>query len=232
MAIQKFNPLVKQGFQQLGSGFEPFVDEYSLFPVQIQQSFQQPVTQSMAIDATIEGESNTNFAFPFMVQQNVSIKGYNFYINTPLVSRDEFAFAVYKYDQRLNENVSFNKVYQSGNRPTVIQPGDGGGFDYTLDTPFLLQAGKIYICCIIPVETTTFNVQAIKHDGSTTDQPIPCNKILGADPVANVHNGNRIGVVFSASFDDNGAPDILNTSAVYSEESYYIEYLRLTLQNA
>ena len=78
MAIQKFNPLVKQGFQQLGSGFEPFVDEYSLFPVQIQQSFQQPVTQSMAIDATIEGESNTNFAFPFMVQQNVSIKAVSY----------------------------------------------------------------------------------------------------------------------------------------------------------
>ena len=232
MAVQKFNPLVKQGFQQLGSGFEPFVDEYSLFPVQIQQSFQQPITQLMAIDATIQGESNSNYAFPFMVQQNVSIKGYNFYIGTALTSPNEFSFAVYKYDTRLTDDVSFNKVYQSGNRPTVIQLGNGGGFDYTLDTPFLLQAGKIYICCIIPVENSTFNVQAIKHDGSTTDQPIPCNKILGANPVATVYNGNRIGVVFSGSFGDNGAPDVLNTSVVYSEEPYYIEYLRLTLQNA
>ena len=65
MAVQKFNPLVKQGFQQLGSGFEPFVDEYSLFPVQIQQSFQQPVIQSIVIDATIQGESNSKLCFSF-----------------------------------------------------------------------------------------------------------------------------------------------------------------------
>lgn len=226
---QVFNPLIKEGFQQLGTGFEPFIEEFSLFPVQIQQSFQEPITLAMANNITVVGTGNDNYAFPFIVQQPVKVNGYSFFIDGPLSVNCTFTFCIYEYVERVGTTtIRFSKVYNE-NRPNQLSIGDGGGFEYTIDS-YTLQPGKVYICCVIPDDGSNFVAQAIQHNG-ITNLPIPCNKVLGSEPVGAVNNAFRIGVKFDAVVDISGVPATIDADFVYVEQAYN-EYLRLTLQNA
>lgn len=231
MSRQIFNPLVKEGFQQLGTGHEPFLDEYSLFPVQAQQSFQQPVTAGMLTEKVMSATANSNCAFPFYFQQDVLLKKYNFYKISDVLSEDiYYRLCVYEYDSVIDsQNTRFRLAFQEASSH-YIEEGDLGGYTNTLSTPVTLVAGKVYIACLLPDSGYSVWAQSVVHNG-TTNLPIPSNKFLGVQLLNAPNNCFQIGVSFSGVVTGNVAPATLDCHHILNTEVGF-EYLRMTLQNA
>jgi len=211
-------------------GHEPFSypNGTYLTPIETQGSYNNDPFGSNATKFIIGGTFD-NWAFPFMVQQDVILSTYNFYL--PNGAPDDplyFNMCVYEFDEVIDTSNTRFKLVKEEAKVIPYEAG-GGGFYIGFTTPFRLIAGKIYLVCLIPQSGTILEIAGLEHNG-TTKRPFPINKFLGGNFWA-VGQGT-ITTKFTAVVTGTSAPSTIDCRHVGYTGDVGFEYIKMNLKNA